>query len=256
MSTLTVSVVQQPLVWMEITKNLDHFTQLLTTIAPSDLIVLPEMFITGFAMQACHLARPEMELIDWMQYQADKSQAMLVGSAAIATAQGPVNRLLMVTPCGKVYRYDKKHLFRMGNEHQYFVAGQARSIVHWQGFRILPQICYDLRFPVFSRNKQDYDLALYLANRPEKRRLHWQTLLRARAIENQAFVIGCNCVGYDGNQLYYSGDSQIISAEGEILAIQGQGIATVLTERLSLDELHDYRQRFPAWQDADDFYMS
>lgn len=255
MSTLTVSVVQQPLAWMDVAKNLNHFSQLLTTITPSDLIVLPEMFTTGFTMQAAHLALGENELIDWMQNQARQTQAMLVGSAAISTPQGVVNRLLMVTPKGKVYRYDKKHLFRMGNEQQYFIAGKARCIVYWRGFRLLPQICYDLRFPVFSRNQQDYDLALYVANWPEKRRLHWQTLLRARAIENQAFVIGCNCVGYDGNQLYYSGDSQIISAEGEVLAIQGEGIATVLTQSLSLHDLQDYRKRFPAWQDADDFNL-
>lgn len=255
MSTLTVSVLQQPLAWMDSEKNLANFTQSLTRIPPSDLIVLPEMFTTGFAMAAADLARPENELIDWMQSQADKTQAMLVGSAAISTVRGPVNRLLMVTPDGKVYRYDKKHLFRMGNEHQFFIAGQARCIVSWKGFRILPLICYDLRFPVFARNRQDYDLALYLANWPEKRRLHWQTLLRARAIENQAFVIGCNRVGYDGNQLYYSGDSQIISAEGEILAIEDQGIATVLTASLSLHQLQDYRQRFPAWQDADNFFL-
>lgn len=253
MSTLTVSVVQQPLAWMDSKKNLAHFTQLLKSILPSDLIVLPEMFTTGFAMQAADLAHPECELFYWMHYQAETTQAMVVGSVAVSTGRGPVNRLMMVTPNGEVYRYDKKHLFRMGNEHQYFVAGQARCIVNWKGFRILPLICYDLRFPVFSRNRQDYDLALYLANWPENRRLHWQTLLRARGIENQVFVIGCNRVGYDGNQLYYSGDSQIISAEGDILAGQGQGIATVLSAKLSLHQLQDYRRRFPAWQDADDF---
>lgn len=166
-----------------------------------------------------------------------------------------MNRFLLVTPEGEVHRYDKRHLFRMGDEHHYYQAGQQRVIVEWRGWRILPQVCYDLRFPVFSRNRNDYDLALYIASWPAPRSLHWQALLLARAIENQAYVMGCNRVGDDANNHSYSGDSRIISPTGELLVTLPASQPAVAQAVLSLSELQAYRERFPAWRDADDFTL-
>ncbi|WP_275556431.1 amidohydrolase [Mixta sp. Marseille-Q2659] len=253
MSTLNISLLQQPLVWMDGEANLAWFDQLLAPLGGRDVIILPEMFTTGFAMEAARESLPEDRVIAWLQAHARRLDAMVGGSAALQTAKGAVNRFLLVEPEGRVHRYDKRHLFRMGDEHHHYVAGIQREVVAWRGWRILPQVCYDLRFPVFSRNRDDYDLALYVANWPEARSHHWQALLMARAIENQAYVAGCNRVGEDGNALRYSGDSQIISPQGVVLARGEAHQPAVLDAALSLEDLNAYRTRFPAWRDADKF---
>lgn len=255
MSTLKLSVLQQPLVWMGGAANLRFFDQLLADIHRRDLIVLPEMFTSGFAMEAAEHSLPQSEVVAWLQEKAHDANAMVAGSAAIRTDKGAVNRFFLVEPAGTVHHYDKRHLFRMAGEHQHYLAGNSREIVTWRGWRILPQVCYDLRFPVFSRNRDDYDLALYVANWPAARTLHWQTLLQARAIENQAYIAGCNRVGSDGNGHQYSGDSRIISPQGEILAVGEAHQPARLDADLSLDALRDYRARFPAWRDADRFNL-
>ncbi|PIJ49291.1 amidohydrolase [Erwinia sp. OLTSP20] len=255
MSTLNVTVLQQPLVWMDGEANLSHFDTLMQPLTARDLIVLPEMFTTGFAMQAAQRSLPESRVIEWLQGHAQQTHALLAGSAAIQTEKGAVNRFLLVEPDGKVHRYDKRHLFRMGEEHQHYLAGERREVIEWRGWRILPQICYDLRFPVFSRNRGDYDLAVYVANWPAARTHHWQTLLLARAIENQAYVLGCNRVGSDGNQLDYCGDSLIINPMGEIIASAPPHQPARLDATLSLETLSDYRERFPAWRDSDSFTL-
>ena len=198
-------------------------------------------------------ALPEQQVIDWLHAWAVKSHALIGGSVALKTDEGAVNRFLLVEPGGQVHAYDKRHLFRMAGEHLHYQAGNRREIFEWRGWRILPQICYDLRFPVWARYQQDYDLALYVANWPAPRSSHWQTLLAARAIENQVYVAGCNRVGEDPNGLSYSGDSLIISPQGEILANAEPGAATRLDAELSLETLQSYRSAFPAWRDADSF---
>ncbi|HBT15106.1 MAG TPA: amidohydrolase, partial [Erwinia persicina] len=213
MSTLNITVLQQPLVWMDGQANLAFFNDLLDDIQGRDLIILPEMFTTGFAMEAATRSLPEVEVIAWLQEKARAANAMVAGSAAIQVEHGAVNRFFLVEPEGKVHFYDKRHLFRMAGEHEHYLAGERREVIEWRGWRILPQVCYDLRFPVFSRNQNDYDLALYVANWPAPRALHWQTLLQARAIENQAYIAGCNRVGSDGNGHQYSGNSRIISPQ-------------------------------------------
>ncbi|ARJ41014.1 amidohydrolase [Pantoea alhagi] len=253
MSNLTLSLLQQPLVWMNGEANLAHFDTLLASLSGCDLIVLPEMFTTGFAMEAARESLSQHRVVAWLHQHAQRLNAMVGGSAALQTEEGAVNRFLLVEPDGRVHHYDKRHLFRMGDEHHYYVAGSQREIVEWRGWRILPQVCYDLRFPVFSRNRDDYDLALYVANWPEARTHHWQALLMARAIENQAYVAGCNRVGEDGKSLRYSGDSQIISPQGIILDRGEAHQPAVLHAELSLEELRSYRERFPAWRDADAF---
>lgn len=253
MSTLNLSLLQQPLVWMDGEANLRFFDGLLATLTGRDLIVLPEMFTTGFAMEAAKSSLQEGRVIAWLREKAAAADAMIGGSVAIQTDSGAVNRFLLVEPDGTVHRYDKRHLFRMADEHHHYLAGDRREIILFRGWRVLPQICYDLRFPVFSRNRNDYDLALYVANWPEARAAHWQALLLARGIENQAYVAGCNRVGTDANGHRYSGDSRIISPQGEVLAAGEPHQPAVLDAELSLTALQQYRERFPAWRDADDF---
>ena len=255
MSGLKITLLQQPLAWMDGPANLRHFDIQLEEITGRDLIVLPEMFTTGFAMEAAGQSLPEEEVVAWMADKARRANAMVAGSAALQTERGPVNRFLLVEPDGRVHRYDKRHLFRMADEHQYYEAGHERVVITWRGWRILPLVCYDLRFPVWSRNRDDYDLALYVANWPAPRALHWQALLLARAIENQAWVAGCNRGGSDGNGHHYRGDSRIINPQGEIVASAEAHQAARIDAELSLTALREYREKFPAWRDADGFRL-
>ncbi|MFC3394694.1 amidohydrolase [Brenneria rubrifaciens] len=255
MSTLKISLLQQPLVWLDGAANLSHFDTLLADLVGRDLIVLPEMFTTGFAMEAAKRSLTQTVVETWLHQWAKKTNALIGGSIAVQTPKGAVNRFLLVDPLGAVYQYDKRHLFRMADEHQYYQAGASRLIFEWRGWRICPLICYDLRFPVWSRNRQDYDLALYVANWPAARSSHWQTLLAARAIENQAYVAGCNRVGNDGNGHSYRGDSLIVNAQGEMLASAPPNQPARLDAELSLETLQTYRETFPTWRDADRFSL-
>jgi len=255
MSALKITVLQETLSWMDGEANLRHFDAQLAGLTGRDLILLPEMFTTGFAMEAAKSSLPQAQVVEWLHQHARRTDALVGGSAAIQTEHGAVNRFLLVEPDGTLHQYDKRHLFRMADEHHHYQPGEQRQVFEWRGWRILPQICYDLRFPVFSRNCNDYDLALYVANWPAPRALHWKALLLARAIENQAYVAGCNRVGSDGNQHHYSGDSQIISPQGEILSAAEPHQRARLDAELSLDALNAYRERFPAWQDADHFSL-
>ncbi|MGP2426744.1 amidohydrolase [Yersinia sp. 2538 StPb PI] len=255
MSTLKLTLLQQPLVWLDAQANLRHFDMLLEPLRQRDVIVLPEMFTTGFAMNVAENALSEGEVINWLRHWATVTDALIGGSVALKTTEGAVNRFLLVEPNGRVHHYDKRHLFRMAGEHHHYQAGKERKVVEWRGWRILMQVCYDLRFPVWSRNLQDYDLALYVANWPAPRAKHWQSLLTARAIENQAYVAGCNRVGDDDNGHHYQGDSVILDAQGEVLAQAEPGLAAQLDAELSLETLQSYREAFPAWRDVDDFLL-
>lgn len=245
MPGLKITLLQQPLIWMDGPANLRHFDRQLETVAGRDVIVLPEMFTSGFAMEAANKSLPQEEVVSWMRSKAQQTNALIAGSVAIQSERGPVNRFLLVEPEGNVHFYDKRHLFRMADEHQHYQAGDARVIVEWRGWRILPLVCYDLRFPVWSRNRNDYDLALYVANWPAPRSLHWQVLLAARAIENQAYVAGCNRVGTDGNGHHYRGDGRVINPQGEIIATAEPHQATRIDAELSLSALREYREKFP-----------
>ena len=256
-SILRVSLVQTELTWQNAAANRAHFTALLKPLANhTDLIVLPEMFTTGFMMQPEAYAEAfEGETLTWLIQEARQLNAAIAGSVAMKVAQGFVNRLLFVTPEGDVHYYDKRHLFRMGNEQQHYQAGTERKVFNYRGWRIFPQVCYDLRFPVFMRNHNDYDLAIVVANWPAARRLVWRTLLQARAIENQSYVVGVNRVGKDGNGLEYSGDSLAINFRGEMMIDQSIGEAFMETTRLDLATLQAFREQFPAWQDSDTFEL-
>jgi predicted amidohydrolase len=256
MQNLTVGLVQAELHWEQAGRNRAHFDQLLDECAQQlDLIVLPEMFNTGFSMNAAGNAESmDGPSINWMLQKAEAKQAAVVGSLAIAVGKSVYNRLVFAQPDGTLQHYDKRHLFRMANEQDRYAAGKQRVVINYCSWRICPMVCYDLRFPVWSRNCNDYDMLLYVANWPARRREHWRQLLIARAIENQAAVIGVNRVGVDGNDVEYSGDSLAIDASGELLS-DPRAVIGVHVCTLNGKAQQDYRQRFPAFMDADQFTL-
>lgn len=256
--SLRVSLVQTELAWQHPEANRSHFAELLQGLAgQTDLVVLPEMFTTGFMMTPeTHAENYGGATFTWLQEQAQHLNAAICGSVATAENGQYTNRFMFATPDGVMQFYDKRHLFRMGDEVNHYSAGLERKTFHYQGWRILPQVCYDLRFPVFMRNRNDYDMALVVANWPAVRRKPWRTLLQARAMENQSYVVGVNRVGTDGLGLAYSGDSLAVDFKGELLIDQAEGVTFVETIRLDLAALKQFREQFPAWMDADEFSLS
>jgi len=256
MQNLTVTLVQCELAWEAPADNRRHLESLLAEGAKNtDLVVLPEMFTTGFSMNAlANAEEPGGSTEDWMRAMASHYNCAITGSLAVRVQDAVYNRMLFVTPEGDVVHYDKRHLFRMAGEHERYASGNDRIIVNWRGWRVLLQVCYDLRFPVFSRNRADYDLALYVANWPAARRLHWRALLAARAIENAACVVGVNRVGADAKGIDYSGDSLAIAADGTFFADLKNAKGTDSVQLCGADLLA-YRERFPCHLDADDFQL-
>ena len=256
MQTLTVGLVQAELFWEQAGANRQHFEQLLDhSYQPLDLIVLPEMFNSGFTNAATSVAESMTgPSVRWMQQLAETRRSAVCGSLAIIDEGVVYNRLVFAEPEGELHYYDKRHLFRMANEQERYGAGNSRVVVNFGSWRICLQICYDLRFPVWSRNCNDYDLLLYVANWPQRRRLHWRQLLIARAIENQVAVIGVNRVGTDGNGIAYSGDSLAVDARGELL-VDCQDRAGIYVARLDGEAQQRYRESFPAFLDADHFIL-
>jgi predicted amidohydrolase len=255
MRDLSVTLIQTELAWEQPADNRRQMSDIIEALEkPGDLIVLPEMFTTGFSMNALQNAEPPGGRTEqWMHELAKNQDCALTGSIAVGDRDGVFNRMLFATPQGVSY-YDKRHLFRMGGEHKRYMPGTDRVVVAWRGWRINLQVCYDLRFPVFSRNRGDYDLLVYVANWPASRRLHWRQLLIARAIENQSCVLGVNRIGSDANGLDYSGDSLAVAADGALLLdAQNENGAT----RVTLDgaALENYRESFPFQLDADGFQL-
>lgn len=255
MQNLSVNLVQTELIWEDPEANIAHFSALIDQIQhPSDIIILPETFATGFAMKASKIALPAHEniVLAWMKDMAQKHQSAICGSITVEDHGQFFNRFHFVEPSGKVTHYDKKHLFRMAGEDEEFSAGNDIVIIDYKGWRIKPMICYDLRFPVWSRSVNDTDLIIYVANWPAPRINAWTTLLKARAIENQCYVIGANRVGEDGNGLSYVGKSIIIDFKGEALLDFGQE-AHVGASVLDKSALDEFREKFPVAKDADKF---
>lgn len=250
---LRVTVIQNSVYWQDCDANLDHFERLIDAIdRPTHLIVLPEMFTTGFSLAVENLAtdmygRP----VQWLKEMARRKQADIAGSIMVVDNGRYYNRLIWAKPSGSLFTYDKRHLFRMTDEDKVFFAGHRRETVALFGWNIRLFICYDLRFPIWTRNlNNQYDLAIFVANWPAARSGHWKTLLHARAIENQAYVIGVNRVGSDGNGLSYSGDSMIIDFQGDVIFHKSHDSCT-FTTTLPYAPLKAYRHAFPAWKDAD-----
>jgi len=257
MPDLTVTLIQTELDWEDVAANLRRFDRLIDSLrVATDLIVLPEMFTTGFSMNAAALAENmNGRAVGWLRETARRTAAAVVGSIIVVDAGRFYNRLCWASPDGELATYDKKHLFRYAGEDRVFAAGDAPILVTLKGWRIRPFVCYDLRFPVWTRNtNRTYDLALFVANWPQRRAEHWKVLLQARAIENQSYVIGVNRIGTDGNGLYHSGDSSVIDPAGNIL-FRSAHAPCIFTLSLERDRLDDYRQRFPAWKDADQFLL-
>jgi len=257
MQDLKVSLVQSMLQWEDADANRSMFAERLAPLAgTTHLIVLPEMFTTGFSMRSRELAeRMDGPTVAWMRAQAAALDAALYGSVIIEDGGRYVNRGLFVTPDGMVTAYDKRHLFRMAGEDGHFDTGNERVVVQWRGWRLLLQVCYDLRFPVFSRSRNDVDALLYVANWPEPRRSAWSSLLVARAIENLSYVVGVNRVGMDGKGIHYTGDSVTVEPKGQAIAMVEPGTEGIATVVLDAAALQEYRAKFPAHLDADDFSL-
>ena len=248
---MKITILQRDIVWADPTRNVQRADEAIDGNPGSDLYVLPEMFSTGFCTQPEGIAEPaENRTVSWMKAKASQTGAAIAGSIAVHEDGRYYNRFHFVTPDGNVTTYDKKHLFTFGGEHNRFTAGSERVIVAYKGFRILLEICYDLRFPVWSRNKGDYDMIIYVASWPTPRVEAWKALLTARAIENQCYVAGVNRVGEDpGNN--YCGGSRVIDPYGKIMAECEDGREMEVTVEVDMEVLEAFRAKFPVLDDAD-----
>jgi len=258
MSSLTITIIQPNLVWEDKKANLDMLAKKIDSIQKkTEVVILPEMFSTGFSMQANLLAETmQGETIEWMKKIAFSKKIILTGSVIIEEEGRFYNRLIWMLPNGEYGVYNKRHLFAYANEHNHYSGGNKRLIASVKGWKINLQVCYDLRFPIWSRQQSagEYDVLIYVANWPEKRSTAWKTLLQARAIENQCYVVGVNRVGEDGNQVYHSGDSMIVDPAGEILYHKANE-EDIFTYTLQKEKLNGIRERFPFWRDADTFNL-
>jgi len=261
-NALKIALVQGATRWHDPAANRDYYGALIAQARGSDLVVLPETFTSGFSNEAIHNAETmQGPTVAWLREQARALGAAIAGSVQLRVDGKVYNRLLFVTADGGVTHYDKRHLFRYAGEHERYAAGSERLIVELNGWRICPLVCYDLRFPAWIRNRYDrdarrfdYDLSIFVANWPSARRYAWQTLLRARAIENLSYCAGLNRVGTDGNNLHYAGDSVVLDFLGAPLVELGAQ-EQVVGVALDYDALAAHRERFPAWMDADDFTL-
>lgn len=252
---MKIVILQTDIYWANPKKNLECAEEMLKKYAEVDLFVLPEMFSTGFCTRPQGIAEPvESESLVWMKRVAAERNCAIAGSVAIEDGGKFFNRFYFVHPDGLVQSYDKKHLFTYGGEHKQFTPGTERVIVSYKGVRFLMQICYDLRFPVWSRNRGDYDVALYVASWPVPRIEAWKALLRARAIENQCYVVAVNRVGEDPN-CSYCGGSEVINPYGKTIAVCEDYRVCGAEAVIDMDVLEDFRKKFPVLNDADDFCL-
>ena len=253
LANMKTALVQYDIVWADPEANRSRLDALLETLPQVDLVVLPEMFSTGFATQPEGVAEEAPSAtLGWMKAKARTMDCAIAGSVALHENGGYFNRFWFVKPSGEVAAYDKHHLFTYGGEHHRFTRGSDRVVVEWRGFRFLLNVCYDLRFPVWSRNRKDYDAAIYVASWPSVRQYPWDTLLRARAIENQCFVLGVNRVGKDPS-CEYAGGTAAVDPYGATLTACVPGAEQVLVTDLDMSVLDAFRAKFPVLDDADDF---
>lgn len=259
MQDLNVTVIQSFLHWGDKKKNLEQFTRYLSPVRDSHLVVLPEMFSTAFMTDPGDHAEPgDGHTLSWMKEQAASCKCVITGSIIVASGGKHYNRLYWVRPDGTHDYYDKRHLFRMAGENERYSFGKSKLVVTVNGWKICPLICYDLRFPVWSKNRYlqgeyEYDVLIYVANWPQARNNAWKSLLIARAIENQAFVIGVNRIGKDGNGIDHSGDSCIIDPKGNYLLKMPAGKQSIETATLSRDDLQGLREKFRVALDWDHY---
>lgn len=257
MKDLKVTIIQANLVWENALQNRSNFETKISTVSEkTDLIVLPEMFTTGFSMHPKFLAETmNGDSVNWMVHLANKNGVAICGSLIIEENRQFYNRFLFVTPNGKIHTYNKRHLFTLAGEQHQYTAGNELNIIEYKGWKICPQVCYDLRFPVWSRNTQNYDLLIYVANWPKQRIKAWNTLLQARSIENMSYTIGVNRVGIDQNGNEYSGNSKVISYLGEELSHTYLNQESIHTITLNKSEQETTREKFGFLNDQDAFTL-
>ncbi len=262
MSTLTLTTIQTNLVWEERSANLRLLEKKITDLnEKTELVILPEMFSTGFSMNPTQLAEDmEGDTMQWMRRVSRENGIILTGSFIAAEAGKFYNRLVWMLPNGQYGYYDKRHLFAYAGENKQYQPGSKRLIASVKGWRINLQVCYDLRFPVWARQQKtgeqpEYDILIYVANWPERRSHAWKTLLCARAIENQCYVVGVNRVGADANNIYHSGNSLVIDPAGQVLYHMADE-EDIFTITLQKEKLEEVREKFPFWKDADHFTIS
>ena len=249
MKNIKISGLNLDIKWKEKQENFISIEKFLEN-KICDIFILPEMFSTGFCMEAEEIADRNEETLLWMKSFARKSNTAICGSSSVYENENFYNRFYFVFPDGNFEFYDKRHLFSYSGEEKIYTKGTERKIINYKGFRILLQVCYDLRFPVFSRNKGDYDVIFYVANWPETRIDAWKTLLKARAIENQSYVFGLNRTGIDGNNLYYPESSHCFFADGTEVSTKESNI---ISAEFNLEKLKEYRRKFPFLEDVDFF---
>jgi predicted amidohydrolase len=249
---MTITTIQTDIIWENISENLKQYQSKIENLK-SDIIILPEMFSTGFTMNPEKIAESmKGSTVNWMKENSKKVNSAICGSTIIKEKNKYYNRFIWVEPSGKVKYYDKKHLFSFAGEDEKYTPGNSKLIIDYKGWRICPLICYDLRFPVWSRNVENYDILIYVANWPSKRKHAWKNLLISRSIENQCYTIGVNRIGSDSNNNLYSGDTSLISALGEILYINSH-VEDVYTTTLDKNDLIKIRNKFPVLNDKDNF---
>lgn len=251
-----ITLVQTDLVWENPAANRKVLSQKMDTLyGQTDLIVLPEMFTTGFSMRSHELAETmQGDTVQWLSNEAQRLNAAITGSLIIQENRQYFNRLIWAFPDGRMASYDKKHLFTLASEHKYYTPGQKKLLVEYKGWTICPLICYDLRFPVWSRNTEGYDLLIYIASWPAPRREAWRALLKARAIENQAYTIGVNRVGTDGSKLTYAGDSTLIDFAGNT-CVDMAYVEGMFTTKISKDKRAVFLKKLPFLDDRDAFEL-
>lgn len=253
MQDLNLTLIQSDIHWQDVGANLAMFEEKIWQIeGETDIIVLPEMFNTGFSMET-RLAEPmNLTTFKWMKQMAAQTGAVITGSYMVKEEGKVFNRLVWMQPDGSYQKYDKHHLFRMADEHNHFNFGMERVIIEWKGWKICPLVCYDLRFPVWSRNQGlEYDVLMYVANWPAVRISAWDSLLKARAIENVAYCVGLNRLGKDKNDIEYNGHTSAFGPKGDSMAFSEK--EEMISVILNADELKNFRKKFPAHLDADDF---
>lgn len=252
--TLKVTYIQTKLTWENPKANKAHFERKLAECPEdADLIILPEMFTTGFSMNAEANAEEAEVVLNWMKLQSEKFQVAVTGSAMVKENGKYYNRMFFVTPDGSYSKYDKKHLFTLAKEHETYEPGNERCVVDYKGWKLNLLVCYDLRFPVWSRNKDDYDALIYVANWPKKRVAAWDILLQARAVENMSYCIGLNIIGTDGNDFPYVGHSSAYDALGKCLSDHDPEEEAIQTVTLEKSHLHKLRDKLGFLRDKDNF---
>ena len=257
MNDLKILILQASIIWEDKVKNRSHFFALANEKATdADVIIFPEMFSTGFTMNTALAETMDGETIQQLINFAHEKNTLIITSLIIEEAGRFFNRLVTVFPDGQIRYYDKRHLFSFAGEDKYYSAGSRQLIVEWKGWRIMPLVCYDLRFPVWSRNTMDYDLLVYVANWPERRRFAWQSLLVARAIENQCFTVGVNRIGKDNNGVVHSGDTAVLNPFGEKISTTEPFEEKAELVTVNYQDLIDFRNKFNFLADGDKFTIS